>query len=100
VQWGNSSYATLQAWRAAAGQEVLHRRATGLAVDPEFTGPVLALSAAAAQPGRIGSGFVLRSTSPLHGAGLSLARLFHMAPGRVDFSGADFPGLSPDVGAE
>jgi Right handed beta helix region len=99
VTWGNSSYATLQAWRAATGQELLHRRGTGLAADPEFTGPVLALSAAGAEPGRIGSGFVLRSTSPLRGAGLSLARLFHMAPGRVDFSGADFSGLAPDVGA-
>lgn len=64
LAWGAASYRSLQSWRSAAGQELLDGRATGFAVDPNLTGPVL-LPDTAASDTRIGAGFVLRSTSLL-----------------------------------
>jgi len=95
--WGlGSSYATLRAWRQATGQERTAGRATGLAVNPHLTGPVLGLSASDAG---IAAGFIPASGSPLVRAGLNLPRLFGVNPGPVSYSGKPQSLTAPNIGA-
>ncbi len=98
IAWGQAVYLTLSAWRAATGEERLGRRATGLALNPRLTGPVLGLRL------RIitgtGAAFTLRPRSRLRGAGLALLRLFGIYAGGVNFSGQPVPVTAPNVGAQ
>lgn len=100
VTWGNATYQTLAGWRSASGQERLHGRATGFAVDPELNGPALGLHATTADDGQIGVGFTLQPTSPLLRAGLGLLVLFGTRTGGVTLSGTRSSGSDPNVGAE
>lgn len=100
VLWGlDISYPSLAAWRAATGQERVGGNATGLAVDPDFAGPVRGLSAASATESNAGAGFLLRPGSPLIGAGLDLTR-FGTDPGKVTFAGRPVPSARPNIGAQ
>jgi len=105
VQWGGARYASLRAWRAGTGEEILpapgaRGRPVGFAANPKLTEPVLGLTARSATQRGIGAGFTLRRGSPMIGAGLDLVRLFGTNPGQVDFSGHRVPLRRPSVGAQ
>jgi hypothetical protein len=97
IWWGDAPYYSLAAWQAATGQETMHSRATGMAVDPELTGPVLGTPAT--RPGSGGARFRLRAGSPLAGAGLDLARLYGLHGDLLDYSGRPASTGAPNVGA-
>jgi parallel beta helix pectate lyase-like protein len=96
--WGGTSYNSLSAFRSGTGQEELAGRATGFAVGPRLTGPVLGLHVT--QAGGGGRAFLLRPGSGLLRAGLDLLRLFGVSPGHVDYSGHRVSVRAPNVGAQ
>ncbi|MET9592909.1 right-handed parallel beta-helix repeat-containing protein [Streptomyces sp. NPDC006516] len=91
VDWGSRTYPELSAWRAATDQERVGQRATGLTIDPCFTGGELpairsAHDARAVVPDCTGQD------------GLDLRALFGTDPGDVDYFGNEVP-VPPPVGA-
>jgi hypothetical protein len=95
-----AGYASLDAWRAATGQETLNGTNVGFCADPLLTlagsagtngNPRALQTLAVYQP---------RTNSPLIDAGLDLAALFGLTPGPSDFFGTAVPQLGGlDVGA-
>jgi len=99
VTWGSGSYSSLAAWRAATGQEKVGTEVTGLAVDPQLTGPLLALTVTSPSGQDLAAAYQPRSTSPLLKAGLSLQNRFGVSTGTAGFAGTSYSAASPDIGA-
>jgi hypothetical protein len=93
VKWGSSAvYYSRATWRAATAEEIVRGQPTGLDVLPHFVNPAPARSG--------GAGFALKRTSALRGAGLDLARLFGVHPGKVNYGGRPYRTDRPNVGAQ
>ncbi len=100
LNWNGAAYATLDAFRAATGEEELGGVATGLGVDPGLV--------AMGDGGTLTGGqtrlaslpeYQLTATSPLVDAGVSLTAL-GINPGKTDFYGTAVPqGTAFDIGA-
>ena len=99
VLWGQRGYFSLDAWRSATGQETLAGRSVGLAVDPDFTGPLFRLQGITAS-GAAGMAFMLSRGSPLIGKGLDLALLSGSDSSMRNYSGHPVSARSANVGAE
>jgi hypothetical protein len=69
VKWGSATYTSLTAWRSSTGQERVGGVGTGVAVNPQLTGPVLTLDVTTASDQSIFAAFALRPASPLRKAG-------------------------------
>jgi hypothetical protein len=92
-QWGTRhQYDSLSAWRQATDEEhALLGKDTGLTLRPMFAGPL---------SGAGGSGFLLRPTSKLRGAGLNLLLNFSIRPGPVTYAGTPYHLRTPNIGAQ
>jgi hypothetical protein len=100
ANWGGQSYHSLEAWRAATGQERAGEKDTGIAADPKL-----------ADAGRGGTlddadrldtvtAYRLLPDSPLVDAGLDLRALFGIDMSDRDYYGTRLPqGLGYDIGA-
>ncbi|MDX3695386.1 right-handed parallel beta-helix repeat-containing protein [Streptomyces europaeiscabiei] len=98
LQWGDSWYSDMAAWRRETGQETLGPRATGTDQDPCLARVPLP----AAGPNLRGTGptqgaLAVQCARVLTGAAVDL-RTLGVAPGPVDYFGAPLRG-SPGVGA-
>ena len=96
--WGGTHYATLEAWRAATGQETLGAgtRPTGICADPRLT-----VGAPGASHGSALAGYNPSPASGLVGAGLNLMTEFDLDPDHRDFFGNATPasGVKGNMGA-
>ncbi|MFB0555389.1 MAG: choice-of-anchor Q domain-containing protein [Phycisphaerae bacterium] len=95
-----AGYKSLEAWRAATGQEMLNGKPVGLVVDPMLMG--LGKSITIGDPTKLHTltAYRLRKNSPLIDAGLDLRSLFGIDPGKRDFYGTSIPqGKGCDIGA-
>ena len=98
IRYRGQTYATLAAWRAATGQEMLDGAATGFALDPMLTAPGEGGTADPDAPNTL-TAYLLRDDSPLIDLGLDYAR-FGIDPGARDFFGNAIPqGRAFDIGA-
>jgi hypothetical protein len=98
--WGTGSYAGLDGWRQATGQERLGLTPTGLAMDPRLANP--GHGGTVGNPDLLASlgAYRLSSGSPLVGSGLNLETWFGTDPGGQDFYGDQIPvGSALSVGA-
>ena len=88
----------LAAFRAG-GQETLDGQPVGFRVDPQLTSP--GGGGPITDPTLLPqmSAYVLRSTSPLIGAGLDLNARFYLNPGTTDFYGLPISSTDLDIGA-
>jgi hypothetical protein len=94
-----ASFGTLQAWRAATGQEELRSQATGLSGDPRLSaaGEAEAMAGKSLESLRA---YRLLPGSPLTDAGLDLHAEFGLDTGKHDFWGTPIPqGNGFDIGA-
>lgn len=104
VRWNGTDFNNLADWRAAAGQEVLKTRTTGLVLDPKLvaagTGGSL-IGGAAVLPSGAPVAYRLLRSSPLLGGALNLQTEFGVAPGEQDCYGEPTPkpGVLGNVGA-
>jgi len=97
LAWGPVRYHSLAAWRASTMEEIVHRKASGIAVNPGLAGPVLGLQVQTATDTRVRANFTPRPGSAVVGAGVNLASL---GPDPAAGSGAAAPSAShPDIGA-
>jgi len=95
-----AGHKSLEAWRAATGQEMLNGKPVGLAIDPKLTD--LGTNATVGDPTKLHTltAYRLQKDSPLIGAGLDLRSLFGIDPGDRDYFGNSIPqGKGCDVGA-
>jgi hypothetical protein len=99
VIWGQTSYTSLSAWRAATSQEVKDGQPTGLDADPNMVGPVVGLQVTTPTDTSAGDAFALKPGSALIGAGLDIGEL-GMAPQPTDYTGKTESAGHPNVGAE
>ncbi|MGY0002286.1 right-handed parallel beta-helix repeat-containing protein [Micromonospora sp. I033] len=93
VSWAGASYADLDAWAAATGQERLGARVRGSSADPRFVSAGRSGSAA-----QRAEALTPRGDSPLAGRALDLRSRFDVDPGPVDFLGRPLVGAGT-VGA-
>jgi hypothetical protein len=100
LDWGQASYASLPAWRAATSQEIVARRPSGFTTNPQLVDSAVGLQPKLATQTGVGNSFALRPGSPLAGAGLDLTSLFGLKPGSLDYSGKAMPTVHPNVGAQ
>jgi hypothetical protein len=100
IQWEGRTYESLDAWRAATGQETVNGLPTGLSVDPRLSdleegvtlGDALLLPALRS--------YRLLPDSPLVDAGLDLRKLFGLSVGANDLWRNPIPqGRGYDIGA-
>jgi hypothetical protein len=87
VSWAGASYADLESWRAATGQERLGGKARGSSVDPRFT-----TAGRSGSPAQWAEALTPRPDSPLAGRALNIHSLFGVDPGPVDFLGRPIVG--------
>ncbi|MBN9111928.1 MAG: right-handed parallel beta-helix repeat-containing protein [Pseudonocardia sp.] len=99
VRWGGAVFGTPEAWRAATGQETEGGVPTGIVGDPLLPGPLVGLTATAADDRAADAGFVPGAGSPLLGAGLDVTALVAPQTALVDRTGAPVPLTGSDVGA-
>jgi len=95
-----AGHKSLEAWRAATGQEMLNGKPVGLAIDPKLTD--LGTNATVGDPTKLHTltAYRLQKDSPLIDAGLDLRSSFGIDPGDRDFFGNSIPqGKGCDVGA-
>ncbi len=94
--WGGSF--DLTKFRAG-GQETLNGMPVGSRVDPQLRSP--GNGGTPTDPSHLPSidAYLLRSSSPLVGAGLDLSSLFDLHPGNTDFYGVPVSSAKLDVGA-
>ncbi|MCA1604437.1 MAG: carbohydrate binding domain-containing protein, partial [Acidobacteria bacterium] len=100
IRWRSNTYSSVDAWRAATGQERVNDTDVGITVDPRLTSPGGGgtLNDTALLPTL--TAYQLRTDSPLIDAGLDLASVFGMNPGSQDFFGSAVPlGSAFDIGA-
>ncbi|MBM0259942.1 hypothetical protein [Micromonospora sp. 4G55] len=93
VSWAGASYANLDDWRAATGQERLGASVVGSSADPRF-----GRADRAGSPAQRAKALTPRRDSPLAGRALRLRSLFDVDPGPVDFLGRPLVGAGT-VGA-
>jgi hypothetical protein len=98
VIWGQTTYDSLQEWRAGTSQETMNGQPTGLDANPEMVGPVLGLSVKSPEAPGAAAGFAPRPGSPLLGAGLDLTGL-GTQPAPAGYTGLAQPAEHPDIGA-
>jgi len=98
VIWGQTTYDSLQEWRAGTSQETMNGQPTGLDVNPEMVGPVLGLSLTSPETPGAAAGFAPRPGSPLAGAGLDLTSL-GLQPASAGYTGKAQSVQHPDIGA-
>jgi hypothetical protein len=97
---GGATYAGLDQWRAATGQERLRQEATGLAVDPRLTAMNSGETMAGKRPLSDLAVYRLLPGSPLIDAGIDLAKEFGIEVGQHDYWGTAVPqGRGFDIGA-
>ena len=97
---GGATYASLDQWRAAAGQERLRNEATGIALDPRLTAMNSGETMSGTRPLSDLIAYRLLPDSPLIDAGLDLATEFGIEVGQRDFWGTPIPqGRGFDIGA-
>lgn len=102
IDWAGTRYTTLDAWRAATGQEQIGGRLCGFNIDPQLVETTSVNPSSPQSPNNMmASGYKLKSSSSLLGAGLDLLSEFGQAPGPRDFFGdpTPKPGLKGNVGA-
>jgi hypothetical protein len=93
-------YKSLEAWRAATGQEMLNGKPVGIVVDPKVT--ELGSNVTVGDPTKLYTltAYRLQESSPLIDAGLDLRSLFGIDLGDRDFFGNSIPqGKGYDIGA-
>jgi hypothetical protein len=98
--WAGTTYGSLDAWRAATGQERVGAVDTGLVADPRFESPGGGGTVGDAdQLGHL-TAYTPRADSPLLDAGLNLAARFGTDAGERDFVGVSLPQAGGyDIGA-
>ena len=99
VMWGQTSYTSLSAWRAATSQEVKDGQPTGLDADPNMVGTVVGLHVTTPTDTSAFDAFALKPGSVLIKAGLDIAAL-GMASQPADYTGKTESAEHPNVGAE
>ena len=102
LDWSGTRYTTLEAWRAATAQEQIGGRASGMNTDPQLeTTGANPSSAPRALNSVMASGYTLKSSSSLLGAGIDLFTEFGKVLGPRDFYGNPTPrsGSKGNVGA-
>jgi peptidoglycan/LPS O-acetylase OafA/YrhL len=87
ILWEDAPYTDLAAWRSATGQERLNETEVGCQVDPKLRAPGRGPTLDDPEVLTSLDAYRLRDDSPLLGAGLDLAGLFEIDPGRIDFFG-------------
>jgi hypothetical protein len=100
IKWVGKTYESLDAWRAATGQETVDGLPTGLSVDPRISelGQGVTLGDALLLPTL--RSYRLLPDSPLIDAGLDLPKLFGLSVGANDLWRTPIPqGRSTDIGA-
>lgn len=97
--WSDRPYGSLEAWRAASGQERLNGRAVGSVADPMLRLPAGAPRLNDTRRLTALEAYRLRPGSPAIDAGIPLRRL-GVQPGARDFWGTPLPRGLPDVGAD
>ncbi len=100
IEWGTNTFATLDTWRTASGQEVHNASNVGMQTDPQLQDPgngarledPLSLTTLAA--------YCIAQNSPCIDAGLDLHTEFAIDPGPRDFYSNALPqGAVLDIGA-
>lgn len=99
LDWGQTTYASLDAWRAGTLEETADGHATGLDADPELVKSVLGLRVQTATDASVSADFALKAGSPLKGAGLNLVSA-GMQPPTTDFGGKPQSATHPNIGAQ
>jgi hypothetical protein len=100
INWGGQGYSTLDAWRAATGQERAGGRDTGMAADPRLADPGHGGTLDGADRLEAVTAYRLLPESPLIDAGLDLRALFGTETGDRDYYGTHVPqGLGYEIGA-
>lgn len=95
-----AGYKSLEAWRAATGQEMLNGKPVGLVVDPKLMDMGKSITIGDPTKLRTLTAYRLQKNSPLIDAGLDLRSLFGIDPGNRDFFGTSIPqGKAYDIGA-
>ncbi len=86
IKWGANAFTSLEAWRAATGQEQKDEMSLGFTLDPELKAPGNGISFD--EPGMLYrlESYQLKSSSALHDKGLNMAD-FGVDAGGVDFWG-------------
>ena len=99
VTWDGRSHGSLEAWRAASGQETVGGRSVGLAADPALAAPGRGGTIGDAR--RLGSlsAYRLRAGSAAIDAGTDLAAALGAPPASSDFYGAPVRGGGRTIGA-
>ncbi|UOQ65235.1 T9SS type A sorting domain-containing protein [Hymenobacter volaticus] len=104
LNWGSGHYNSLEAWRAASGQEKIGARTTGIEIDPQLQQPgaggTLAILSSGRQLTSL-TAYHLQSGSNLMNAGLDLLTEFNLNSGPRDFFGNPTParGAGRSIGA-
>jgi Right handed beta helix region len=99
IEWGNSTYASVDDWRRAIGSEEANGSSAGIQADPQLVNPATPTSVIRATQLRSATGFSPGPTSPLPGAGVDLASVGIADPGSRDFLGAPVTEGRPGIGA-
>ena len=100
IDWGGKGYESLDAWRAATGQEKAGGEDTGLTAGPKLTDPGNGGSLDDADRLEAVTAYRLRPDSPLIDAGLDLRALFGIDMGERDYYGSKLRlGEGYDIGA-
>lgn len=100
IVWGNKTYKSLNAWRAATGQEMMNETVLGFEIDPGLIDAGHGGTIGdALQLGTLGA-YKLKQTSPLIDSGLDIKAVFGIDPGPHDYYGNAIPVKGKfDVGA-
>lgn len=100
ITWAGQSYHSLDAWRAATGQERAGAKDTGISADPLLGHPGHGGTLDDADQLEALSAYRLRPGSPLIGAAVDLRALYGIDVGKRDFRGNKLPlGAEYDIGA-
>jgi hypothetical protein len=100
ILWNGTTYASLQDWAAATGQEMDGATLVGWDVDPLLEDPGAGGTIGDADALASLAAYRLQPGSPMIDAGLDLAGLFGVDPGPHDFYGTPLPqGAALDIGA-
>ena len=100
IKWSSITYESLEEWRNATGQEILHELVTGVETDPQLTDP--GNGGTIGDPTKLNTlyAYLLLPISPIIDSGLDLLSAFEINPGPQDFYGTEIPLHSGyDIGA-
>lgn len=100
LRWAGTTYTSLNAWRAATGQERLGALDTGIVADPQFQSPGGGGTIGDADQLAHLTAYTPRATSPLLDTALNLSTQFGIDTGNRDFAGVPLPQAAGyDIGA-